>query len=557
MKKSQGIHFPESTTYQTNHFVKILKKKKIPKVSLPQIASASFQFLRVCRDGFVSPFLVTGRDEEFGIQLPPESFTLQDVANAIGRQTPVRLIDVDTQSEIIKYTIGDYADYLTDPSPARKLKILNMISLEFSQSPFSDDVSPPNFVRKIDWVHTVWPLDAIADVGFCKVERYCLIGMAGSYTDFHIDFGGTSVWYHIVRGKKRFYLIPPTKNNLLAYEKWTCSARQATTFLGDLVDHCFYFDLTPGNTLIIPSGWIHSVYTPEESIVFGGNFLNSYSILAQLQANAIEQRTKVSKAFTFPLFMKSHWYFLSQMISHFRAFVEVGCDASVLWTDDDVIRHTVTSPFVLKQIPFLLLMMSRWVGANGAALEGSDSSVPQLIAEWWSVLEEIATNFDLAGETTVLAFLKVMRSKTYSDDLFFDEEWIGAIYNAPAFEVFMKNLEILPFDAEEYNCWYEPAEPTIGRKRGKAESDDDDYGEAVEECAEDEEVDDEEASPVSSAKSSPTAKASKLERSSPRPLPKPASVKNEQPKASLNTRSNKASSTPRSSLMQKLYGKKK
>ena len=26
-------------------------------------------------------------------------------------------------------------------------------------------------------------------------------------SDFHIDFGGTSVWYHIHRGEEVFYLI--------------------------------------------------------------------------------------------------------------------------------------------------------------------------------------------------------------------------------------------------------------------------------------------------------------------------------------------------------------
>ena len=27
-----------------------------------------------------------------------------------------------------------------------------------------------------------------------KVQMYCLMSVAGSYTDFHVDFGGTSVW---------------------------------------------------------------------------------------------------------------------------------------------------------------------------------------------------------------------------------------------------------------------------------------------------------------------------------------------------------------------------
>ena len=32
--------------------------------------------------------------------------------------------------------------------------------------------------------------------------RYCLMSVKGCYTDFHIDFGGTSVWYHILHGEK-------------------------------------------------------------------------------------------------------------------------------------------------------------------------------------------------------------------------------------------------------------------------------------------------------------------------------------------------------------------
>ena len=43
----------------------------------------------------------------------------------------------------------------------------------------------------------------------------------------------------------------------------------------------------------MPSGWIHGVYTSEDSIVFGGNFLHSFSIPMQLRVNTIETKTKV------------------------------------------------------------------------------------------------------------------------------------------------------------------------------------------------------------------------------------------------------------------------
>ena len=44
-------------------------------------------------------------------------------------------------------------------------------------------------------------------MNFPRVQLYCLMGTAGSYTDFHIDFGGTSVWYHIVSGEKWFFIL--------------------------------------------------------------------------------------------------------------------------------------------------------------------------------------------------------------------------------------------------------------------------------------------------------------------------------------------------------------
>lgn len=58
------------------------------------------------------------------------------------------------------------------------------------------------------------------EMKYPKVQKYCLMSPKECYTDFHIDFGGTSVWYHILRGKKVFWLIPPTTLNMELYEQW-------------------------------------------------------------------------------------------------------------------------------------------------------------------------------------------------------------------------------------------------------------------------------------------------------------------------------------------------
>ena len=44
-------------------------------------------------------------------------------------------------------------------------------------------------------------------------------------------------------------------------------------------------------------GWIHAVYTPSDSIVFGGNFLHSFNIAQQLMVSEVEQSTKVRVVF--------------------------------------------------------------------------------------------------------------------------------------------------------------------------------------------------------------------------------------------------------------------
>lgn len=51
---------------------------------------------------------------------------------------------------------------------------------------------------------------------------------AGAFTDFHVDFGGSSVWYHVVSGRKVFLAFPPTSTNAAAFEQWASSETQAS-----------------------------------------------------------------------------------------------------------------------------------------------------------------------------------------------------------------------------------------------------------------------------------------------------------------------------------------
>lgn len=90
-----------------------------------------------------------------------------------------------------------------------------------------------------------------------------------------------------------FWLIPPDEVNMKLYEQWILSGKQGDIFFGDTVAQCARVSLHAGDTFFIPSGWIHAVYTPKDSLVFGGNFLHSFGIDQQLRVAEVEESTKV------------------------------------------------------------------------------------------------------------------------------------------------------------------------------------------------------------------------------------------------------------------------
>lgn len=80
------------------------------------------------------------------------------------------------------------------------------------------------------------------------------MSVAGCYTDFHLDFGGTSVWYHVLKGEKQFLLIPPSTETYSLFQHWQMSGEQEGVFLAELMDKAQFIHLHAGDTFIMPSG---------------------------------------------------------------------------------------------------------------------------------------------------------------------------------------------------------------------------------------------------------------------------------------------------------------
>lgn len=271
------------------------------------------------RTGLCRPTVVKD-SRGLGLVVPKSAhFDVKDVARIVGEKTPVQVMRVSDQSEVSGWCLGDWSSYWYSP---KRREALNVISLEFSKTKLAQRIKSPQFVREVDWIDTAWPKQLRDRGEYPQTQYYCLMSTAGCYTDFHVDFGGTAVWYHVLRGQKVFLLAAPTQSRLDAYEQWICDAAQDETFFADLIEEDAVAKLTlhAGQTLVIPSAWLHAVYTPVDSLVFGGNFLPGLCAARhQLAVHSLEQRARVNQKFRFPFFTSAMFFGLAATLRRLEA----------------------------------------------------------------------------------------------------------------------------------------------------------------------------------------------------------------------------------------------
>jgi hypothetical protein len=218
-----------------------------------------------------------------------------------------------------------------------RAKILNSISLEISETKLAKKIRIPNFALRDDWLSYIWPgqlppvlheyvqslnsnnvtLSPAAKKVNSRypkcpnVQLFLLMSSALSFTDFHVDFGGSSVFYHVIKGEKLFFLIQPTDNNIAAYMRWYQSdpvKSQRSTLLDYLEPGAVeLLHIKEGFTAFLPAGYIHAVFTPKDSIVIGGNYLTSHNISLQLSVASTERVLHTLPKLCFPYYRNINW----------------------------------------------------------------------------------------------------------------------------------------------------------------------------------------------------------------------------------------------------------
>uniref|UniRef100_A0A8C2YH16 Lysine demethylase 7A n=1 Tax=Coturnix japonica TaxID=93934 RepID=A0A8C2YH16_COTJA len=285
----------------TRTFVKQLRARSFPSADEVILKMHGSQLTQryLEKHGFDVPIMVPKLDG-LGLRLPPPTFSVLDVERYVGGDKVIDVIDVARQADS-KMKLHNYIKYFTNPD---RPKVLNVISLEFSDTKMSELVEVPDIARKLSWVENYWPDDSVFPKPF--VQKYCLMGVQDSYTDFHIDFGGTSVWYHVLWGEKIFYLIKPTDENLALYESWSSSVTQSEVYFGDKVDKCYKCVVKQGHTLFVPTGKMLLL------------------LLGLNMCYEMEKRLKTPDLFKFPFFEAICWFVAKNLLETLKELREDG-----------------------------------------------------------------------------------------------------------------------------------------------------------------------------------------------------------------------------------------
>ncbi len=81
------------------------------------------------------------------------------------------------------------------------------------------ELGQPNFLEKVSLSHSL--KDLIPPTMYPhKPENYVLLSQEGAITDWHVDYSGTAVFYHVVKGVKEIAFVEPTAQNKLLFGKY-------------------------------------------------------------------------------------------------------------------------------------------------------------------------------------------------------------------------------------------------------------------------------------------------------------------------------------------------
>ncbi|KAJ9110223.1 hypothetical protein QFC22_004272 [Naganishia vaughanmartiniae] len=249
-----------------------------------------------------------------------------------------------------------------------------MACLEFTGTRLAESITLPFLQREINpLVRFARHLKRSKAV---KASLYIMSSKAGSFTPWHVDAAGEAHWLSVVSGVKWVYLLPPTKHNV---EIWRSA--ETGTIRADLIwlpDLCrtpvVKVELKEGEALLIPSGYLHAVFTVEDSLALAGAWISEFNMGCHMVLRGLEIVAKNRKDNGYPQFERQCW-----LIARYYAKKWSAPDFRIEITNPNSLR---CAQHLYRQLDALLIFISAQTTKINARKVGWRKSVASLPWGW-------------------------------------------------------------------------------------------------------------------------------------------------------------------------------
>ena len=133
-----------------------------------------------------------------------------------------------------------------------------------------------------------------------RVTRFCYVGPRGSWTPLHRDVLHSFSWSCNLSGRKLWIMYPPEQDAALRNNRgdlpWDVTGKVNDKEF-PLMETARPLVVTqhPGETIFVPSGWLHQVINLDDCVSINHNWFNSCNVLHATR-QMLEDHRKVVKS---------------------------------------------------------------------------------------------------------------------------------------------------------------------------------------------------------------------------------------------------------------------
>ena len=117
---------------------------------------------------------------------------------------------------------------------------------------------------------------------------YVQLAQAGWSANWRLPPGGASQYFVLLFGSLQIWLTKADESAMQAYEGWLDAHREPLPNLLPSSNSIYSIELTSGQALLLPTGWLYAMNSQSDSALLGGLFLQTTDLAFQINAHGLD-----------------------------------------------------------------------------------------------------------------------------------------------------------------------------------------------------------------------------------------------------------------------------